>query len=275
MKKKTTEAAVHLSSPSTNNEAPLPSKQRGRPKKDKHHSHNFRVVTENEKKLHKQLEKQKILSLTQNEKTLFYEKLFSSMGAIVYVLDIQSWKLVYVNEAFNRILGYKPQPQQLSLETMLENHHPDDHELFTQMPEYFKTNKSGTYTSIYRLKNAQGEYHWFINSSRIFRKKSDNSVLEVIGVLVDMTKNLDYDKNLKKVSKEKFREINAYRVEAISQRERQIVKLFANGYKSKEIAEKLGISFHTVNNHRKNILKRLNLKNLAALVNFAVENGLD
>ncbi|MFW5759195.1 MAG: response regulator transcription factor, partial [Bacteroidota bacterium] len=48
-----------------------------------------------------------------------------------------------------------------------------------------------------------------------------------------------------------------------------------NGYKTREIADELGLSFHTVNNHRKNILRKLGFKNLAALVNFAVENGLD
>jgi DNA-binding NarL/FixJ family response regulator len=76
------------------------------------------------------------------------------------------------------------------------------------------------------------------------------------------------------LSRQKNQELNKELLEKISKREREILQYFANGYKTKEIAEKFKLSFHTVNNHRKNILRKLQIKNLATLVNFAVENGL-
>lgn len=47
----------------------------------------------------------------------------------------------------------------------------------------------------------------------------------------------------------------------LSSRERQILRLIANGLTSKEIASRLCISIHTVSRHRQNILLRLNVKN--------------
>ena len=60
----------------------------------------------------------------------------------------------------------------------------------------------------------------------------------------------------------------------LSRREIDIVKLIKEGLSSKEIALQLDISLKTVEVHRYNILKKLNLKNTAALVNFINTQGL-
>jgi two-component system invasion response regulator UvrY len=57
-------------------------------------------------------------------------------------------------------------------------------------------------------------------------------------------------------------------IESLSSREIQVIKHIKNGSSSKEIARDLFISVKTVEVHRYNILKKLNLKNAAALVNF-------
>jgi len=61
---------------------------------------------------------------------------------------------------------------------------------------------------------------------------------------------------------------------ALSRREIDIVKLLKEGMSSKEIALQLDISLKTVEVHRYNILKKLKLKNTAALVNFINTKGL-
>jgi DNA-binding NarL/FixJ family response regulator len=61
---------------------------------------------------------------------------------------------------------------------------------------------------------------------------------------------------------------------ALSKRELDIIKLIRDGQSSREIAESLEISLKTVEVHRYNILKKLNLRNTAALVNFINTQGL-
>ncbi|WP_369014913.1 response regulator transcription factor [Flavobacterium anhuiense] len=60
----------------------------------------------------------------------------------------------------------------------------------------------------------------------------------------------------------------------LSSREKEILVLIAHEYSTAEIAEKTFISLNTVNTHRRNLLSKLNAKNTAGLVKYAVENGL-
>jgi DNA-binding NarL/FixJ family response regulator len=57
-------------------------------------------------------------------------------------------------------------------------------------------------------------------------------------------------------------------VNALTEREIQIINLIKDGQSSKEIAGQLNISLKTVEVHRHNVLKKLKLKNSASLVNF-------
>jgi DNA-binding NarL/FixJ family response regulator len=60
----------------------------------------------------------------------------------------------------------------------------------------------------------------------------------------------------------------------LSQREREVLKLIAEGFKNKEIAADLYISLKTVEKHRANLMKKLDLHNAAALTAYAIEQGL-
>ncbi len=62
--------------------------------------------------------------------------------------------------------------------------------------------------------------------------------------------------------------------ETLTFREREILKLIAEGYKNKEIAEELCISAKTVEKHRSNLMEKLNLHSAQALTAFAIEHGL-
>jgi len=62
--------------------------------------------------------------------------------------------------------------------------------------------------------------------------------------------------------------------DTLTQRERGVLKLIAEGYKNKEVAEYLCISLKTVEKHRANLMKKLDLHNAAALTALAIEKGL-
>jgi DNA-binding NarL/FixJ family response regulator len=62
--------------------------------------------------------------------------------------------------------------------------------------------------------------------------------------------------------------------ETLTARERGILKLIAEGYKNKEIADFLCISVKTVEKHRANLMQKLDLHSVSALTTLAVEKGL-
>ena len=62
--------------------------------------------------------------------------------------------------------------------------------------------------------------------------------------------------------------------DTLTQREREILKLIAEGYRNKEVADYLFISVKTVEKHRANLMRKLNLHNAAALTALAIDKGL-
>jgi DNA-binding NarL/FixJ family response regulator len=62
--------------------------------------------------------------------------------------------------------------------------------------------------------------------------------------------------------------------DTLTTREREILKLIAEGYKNKEIADNLCISVKTIEKHRANLMEKLNLHNVQALTTYAIEKGL-
>ncbi len=77
------------------------------------------------------------------------------------------------------------------------------------------------------------------------------------------------------LSKQVFEDDETPDISKLSEREIDVLKFIKEGLSSKEIAEKLFLSSRTVEVHRSNILKKLNLKNTASLLKFIHNSSLD
>jgi len=62
--------------------------------------------------------------------------------------------------------------------------------------------------------------------------------------------------------------------EILTKREREVIKLIAEGHKTKEIAEYLSLSPKTIEKHRTNLMKKLDLHSVSAVTLYAIQNGL-
>jgi DNA-binding NarL/FixJ family response regulator len=113
--------------------------------------------------------------------------------------------------------------------------------------------------SAYVLKQAAFEdLEKAIKAAMVDRTFLSNDVLEsVVSDYVSRLSNSEY---------------NAYR--QLSDRERQVLQLLAEGNSTKEIAFKLHVSVKTIESHRQNIMNKLGIRNLAGLTKFAVREGL-
>ncbi|WFB36652.1 response regulator transcription factor [Kiritimatiellota bacterium B12222] len=60
----------------------------------------------------------------------------------------------------------------------------------------------------------------------------------------------------------------------LSDRERQVLQLLAEGNATKEIADKLGVSVRTAETHRRNIMDKLDMRSVAELTKYAIRTGL-
>jgi len=62
--------------------------------------------------------------------------------------------------------------------------------------------------------------------------------------------------------------------DTLSERETEVLKLMVSGFSTKKIADTLFISTHTVNAHRKNIMRKLDIKTISGLTIYAVLNNI-
>jgi DNA-binding NarL/FixJ family response regulator len=63
-------------------------------------------------------------------------------------------------------------------------------------------------------------------------------------------------------------------LDGLSEREREVLQLIAEGHSTKEIADKLSISVKTAETHRSNLMLKLNLHGIAGLTRYAIDHGM-
>lgn len=69
-------------------------------------------------------------------------------------------------------------------------------------------------------------------------------------------------------------EIKPELIKNITEREREVLVLIANGYSCKEIAKALSLSIHTAHKHRSNIYQKTNISSAAGATRLAIQSGL-
>lgn len=69
-------------------------------------------------------------------------------------------------------------------------------------------------------------------------------------------------------------ESNTHSWDRLSERERVVMKLIAEGRKNREIAEYLSLSLKTIEKHRSSVMRKLDLHSASALTAYAIQNGL-
>ncbi len=67
---------------------------------------------------------------------------------------------------------------------------------------------------------------------------------------------------------------NDHSGEELTEREEDVLKLLAEGMSNKEVGDKLNISVHTVNSHRKNIMEKTGIRSVSGLTIYAVSKGI-
>jgi len=117
----------------------------------------------------------------------------------------------------------------------------------------------------YRLQRAGGDYRW-LEDVGIPRFDVDGSFMGFIGSAVDV--------NDRKCGVFTPDEESVKMVFALTERERQVLVLIADGKSTKEAAVRLGISYKTADSHRSRILEKLGVHETASMVRYAIRAGL-
>ncbi len=125
-----------------------------------------------------------------------------------------------------------------------------------------------------RIKHKTGYWVWLYSPVRVFERDGDDNARKLLGEVMDAFGNVKTNKKIRLLFRDKVSKGNLDVISKLTGREIEIIYHITTGRSYTEIAEKLDIRPETVNKHRKNILRKLKLKNIASLSTFATENGL-
>lgn len=145
-----------------------------------------------------------------------------------------------------------------------EGIHPDDRDLCIET--YIKAfTARQPFRVQFRLERAGGQYAWIENSG-VPRHDEIGEFSGFMGSAVDVT---DRKRGFFTPDEQSVR-----LVFALTERERQVLVLIADGKSTKEAAAQLGISYKTADSHRSRILEKLGVHETASMVRYAIRAGL-
>ena len=137
-----------------------------------------------------------------------------------------------------------------------------------------------------RMLNAVNEYRWVLIQMPGLYISLERTTCGIImitdlshlsfkqnPILMTLTDKIDNQNIYYKIASDEMKLVNVD-LPNITKREQEIVKLMAKGLNSPEIAEKLFLSYHTVENHKRSLRQKTNSKTSAELINYVWSNNL-
>ncbi len=149
------------------------------------------------------------------------------------------------------------------------------------VPEAVQQNKNVKFMAITHVHNGNSIIN-AMKSGIISHVKKDCGIEEIVDCVTETSKgNKFFCGNLLDIIRKESIDIDKITAESftcapvvLSERELEIISLIADGYTNQQVAEKLFLSAHTVNTHRKNIMAKLGVNNTAGIVMYAVKANL-
>lgn len=149
------------------------------------------------------------------------------------------------------------------------------------IPEAIQNNKQVKFVAITHVHTGNSIIN-AIKSGIISHVKKDCGIEEIVDSVIETSKgNKFFCGTLLDIIKKESIDIEKISTDTLtcapvvlSERELEIISLIADGYTNQQVAEKLFLSAHTVNTHRKNIMSKLGVNNTAGIVMYAVKANL-
>jgi DNA-binding CsgD family transcriptional regulator len=227
-----------------------------------------------------------------DEHIAFLTRLDVIENSSISVFDLYRKEHVYISGKFATMLGYNQEEIKMKGNDYFDRKiHPDDfYFLMKNGIELLKLafsvpvaeRRDYKLISDYRVMNAKNCYTRVIEQHQTLELDKAGNIWLALSLL-DYSPDQDIASGIKSriynYKKGEFipmpgAEIHDETDMKLSRREREILKLVQEGMPSKEIAEKLYISIHTVNTHRQRILEKLEVSNSHEAIQYATSLGI-
>ncbi len=218
----------------------------------------------------------------------FLDKLNVIENSSISIFDLHQKKHIYLSSRFETLFGYNIEEAHAEGNEYFDKKvHPDDQLIALKLGIYFlkiaislphENRKDYKLINDYRIEDGQGRYIRVIEQFQALELDKHGNIWLALCIM-DISPNQDISQPLQnKVINFKTGETLSAPKKlldiGLSKREKEILGLISEGLISKEIADNLFISVHTVNTHRQKIIDKLNVKNSFEAISFARNYGM-
>lgn len=203
----------------------------------------------------------------------FYKKILNSLPAVIHVNNLTTQLVEWINNAGLKISGY-------SWDEIVNN--PDffskaiveeDLEWVQQSILDYKK-EEGTYSYIYSLRNANGTITNYHGLGVVFEHDEQGLPLKNVAIDIDITNEVRNFKQLKRQYNQICQKLNSNKLECLTLIEIDVLKHICSGKTVKETSQIMKRSPHTIDNHKRNIFRKLGVNKTRQLAAFAKDMGL-
>lgn len=216
---------------------------------------------------------------------------FQAGASYYYIFNLHQGEFDFVSSEMKDILGYTP--DNIRVIDLMEKIHPEDRAHFIAFEQkaftFFETlspEKVADYKVQYdfRVMDVNGIYKQILHQVVLIEYDGNGGFYRSLGIHTDIT-HIKFGGEPRLSFIGLGNEPSYYNVDVnvpvsilspqslFSKREREILRCILDGKTSKLIAEELFLSLHTVNTHRKNMMKKSNSLSVGDLVNKSIANG--
>jgi len=221
----------------------------------------------------------------------------SRFAPVIFLSDYTQGKYIYVDELCFSVLGFSANYfMEMGVESYLSKWHPEDFNIFNNKIFPYNINflknlplekyQDVVFSYNYRILNAEGAYLTMLQRFSFLPGNIMGKPLGILGMIIDIThfkndsvvvhtiEEIDTREHIQKTMLlYKRNYLPNDKLHALSKREIEILKLMGRGLSSKQIAGELTLSINTINNHRKNMLRKTSSANSSDLLNTAIKLG--
>ena len=205
------------------------------------------------------------------ERINFYKTLLHNIPALFFIVNLKNTDIIWKNREFDLLLSYTKLQEKYLIEQISK---------FYIHPKQYQNDRKKEYsievtnTGIFKIPSEKKDNTTYYFKGYTLSNDQNGKPIEVFITAFNLAEKINTDLQLEELVKENKRLKNKLAINMLTNREKEVVRLISQGMSSKKISEQLDLSFYTVETHRKNILRKIELNNTAELIRFATEAGL-
>ncbi len=200
----------------------------------------------------------------------FYKKILNSIPAVIHVNNLSTKMVEWVNDAGERISGYTRE-EIVNNPNFLPNVivEEDLEWIAESIIDYKRDNGVGSY--VYSMRNADGTLSNYHAIGVVFERDENGAPLKNLAIDIDVTHEIRNYIQLKRQFENLSKKLNSEKLGKLSKVEIEVIKIICKGKTVRETARIMGRSYYTVDNHKRNIFKKIRINKIGQLISFAKE----